>query len=84
MFGGLAFMVRGHMFVGVLQKPLMARVGPEGYEKVLKQPHVRMMDFTGKPLRGYVYVGPRAIEFERALRSWVERCLEYARSLKAK
>ena len=84
MFGGLAFMVHGNMFVGVLKKSLMARVGPEYYEAALKKPHVRPMDFTGKPLRGYVYVSPGGIKTDRSLRTWVERSLEYARSLPPK
>ena len=84
MFGGLAFMVDGHMFAGVLGKNLMARVGPRHYELALKEPYVRPMDFTGKPLRGYVYVGPRALQSEKQLRAWVERCLVHARSLRPK
>ena len=84
MFGGLAFMLHGNMFVGVLEKSLMARVGPKYYEAALKKPHVRPMDFTGKPLRGYVYVSPGGIKTDRALRTWVERCLDHARSLPPK
>ena len=84
MFGGLAFMAGGHMFAGVLGKSLMARVGPGHYDLALKEPYVRPMDFTGKPLRGYVYVGPRALQSERQLRAWVERCLGHARSLRPK
>ena len=56
MFGGLAFMYRGHMLVGILADSLMARVGPVAYAASLKQAHVREMDFTGKPMKGYVYV----------------------------
>ena len=84
MFGGLAFMARGNMFVGILGTTLMARVGPERYDAVLKKPHVRRMDFTGKPLRGYVYVDRGGIDTERKLRVWVERCLDHARSLPSK
>jgi len=54
MFGGLAFMYRGHMLVGILEDSLMARVGTTEYADVLKRPHVREMDFTGKPMKGYV------------------------------
>lgn len=84
MFGGLAFMVRGRMFVGIQGKTLMARIGPDAYEPALKKPHVRPMDFTGKPLRGYVYVDPAGIAGTRALRGWVERCLAHARTLPPK
>ncbi len=54
MFGGLAFMSHGHMFVGVLGDTLMARVGSAEYAGALAQRHVREMDFTGKPMKGYV------------------------------
>ena len=57
MFGGLAFMVSGNMCCGVVGKELMARVGPEQYEQALKEPYAREMDFTGKPMKGFVYVG---------------------------
>ena len=52
MFGGLAFMVRGHMCVGIVDRELMARIGPDASEKALTRPHVRPMDFTGRPLKG--------------------------------
>ena len=84
MFGGLAFMSRGNMFVGILGTTLMARVGPEQYDAALKRPYVRKMDFTGKPLRGYVYVDYGGIDTDRKLRAWVERCREHARSLPPK
>ena len=48
MFGGLAFMSRGYMFVGITGDILMARIGPDYYEQALSRPHVRVMDFTGK------------------------------------
>ena len=56
MFGGLAFLHRGLMFVGVSGNKLMARVGKENYQDSLGHTHVREMDFTGKPMQGYVYV----------------------------
>ena len=56
MFGGLAFMVRGHMCCGVVGDELMVRVGPAAYEAALEEKHAREMDFTGKSLRGMVYV----------------------------
>ncbi len=84
MFGGLAFMVRGHMFVGVNEGTLMARVGPADYERALKAPGARVMDFTGKPLRGYVYVDSVALKSPTALARWVEQCAEFAASLPPK
>lgn len=84
MFGGLAFLSRGHMFVGLNGDTLMARVGPEAYEESLARPHVRVMDFTGRPLRGYVYVDPPGFRTRAALARWVESCHDHARSLPSK
>jgi TfoX/Sxy family transcriptional regulator of competence genes len=57
MFGGVALLLDGKMFVGVNDGDLMVRVGPDAYERALARPHARPMDFTGRPLTGYVYVG---------------------------
>ena len=62
MFGGLAFLHRGLMFVGVSGNKLMARVGKDNYQDSLTHEHVREMDFTGKSMQGYVYVEPPGIE----------------------
>jgi TfoX/Sxy family transcriptional regulator of competence genes len=67
MFGGLAFLHRGLMFVGVSGSRLMARVGKENYEDSLAHKHVREMDFTGKPMQGYVYVEPPGIGSDEQL-----------------
>ena len=61
MFGGLAFMVNGHMCCGIVGEELMVRVGPDLYQSSLAQPHTREMDFTGKTLQGMVYVGSEGI-----------------------
>ena len=65
MFGGIAFMLRGHMLVGVLDRSLMARVGPQNHERALAKAGVREMDFTGRPMRGYVYVEGPGLEVRR-------------------
>jgi hypothetical protein len=84
MFGGLAFLVGGHMCCGVLGDDLMVRVGPDAYEKALAQPHARKMDFTGKPMKGFVYVGPAGFREEGALRAWIDRGLSFVTSLPPK
>lgn len=84
MFGGLAFMVRGHMACGIIKDELMARVGADNWEDALAEPHTRPMDFTGKPLRGMVYVGGAGIATQRGLKAWVKRCVAHADSLPAK
>lgn len=84
MFGGLAFLHRGFMFVGVSGSKLMARVGRENYLSSLDHQHVREMDFTGKPMQGYVYVEPLGIETDEQLDFWLERCKEFVSTLPAK
>jgi TfoX/Sxy family transcriptional regulator of competence genes len=84
MFGGLAFFVRGNMCVGVVKDELMVRVGPEAYEEALDRPHARAMDFTGRPMKGLVFVAEPGFESDRALRAWVERGVAFAASLPAK
>lgn len=84
MFGGLAFMANGHMFIGVLGGTLMARVGPAGYAAALAKPHVREMDFTGRPMKGYALSRPRAWPSDQALAGWVNQCLAFATTLPPK
>ncbi|MFN7982532.1 MAG: TfoX/Sxy family protein [Vicinamibacterales bacterium] len=80
MFGGICFLADGRMCCGILGDNLMARVARADYAGVLEQPHVRQMDFTGRPLSGFVYVEPEGIESTRALREWIARGLEVATS----
>jgi len=84
MFGGLAFMVNGHMCCGIVGEDLVVRVGPEGQEEALSQPHARAMDFTGRPMKGFVYVGPAGYRTTNALRKWIQRGLHFALSLPPK
>lgn len=84
MFGGLCFLARGHMFVGIVGEALMARVGPAAYEKALRRPHARVMDFTGKPMKGYVFVDPPGYEEDRDLKRWVEESLKFVGTLPEK
>jgi TfoX/Sxy family transcriptional regulator of competence genes len=84
MFGGLAFMVNGHMSCGVTNDDLMVRVGPKQYDVALKHPHAREMDFTKKPLRGFVYVASKGHESHEAMMSWVEMSLAFVGTLPPK
>ena len=84
MFGGVAFMVRGHMCCGVAREDLMVRVGPDAYGDALAQPHAREMDFTGKPMRGMVYVAPEGVDEDADLEAWIERGVAFSGSLPAK
>ena len=84
MFGGLAFMVNGNMAVGVTGSELMVRVGADNYESALAEPHVRPMDFTGKPLRGFVYVDAKGYETDAGLEKWVSRAVDFVLTLPSK
>jgi len=84
MFGGLAFLWQGHMFCGIVGEELMVRVGAERYEQAHLEPHTRAMDFTGRPMKGYVYVEPEGFEADDELKNWVNRGLEFVLSLPPK
>jgi len=84
MFGGLAFMVNGHMCCGIVGEDLVVRVGAEGHEQALSQPHARAMDFTGRPMTGFVYVGPAGYPTKAALKTWINRGLRFVLSLPPK
>lgn len=84
MFGGLAFMLGGHMCCGVSGSDLMVRVGPEAYETALAQPGASPMDFTGRPLTGFVFVDGTAVAADGPLAEWVGRGIAFAGSLEPK
>ena len=84
MFGGLCFMVSNHMCCGIVKDTLMARVGPDNYENCLAAKHAGEMDFTGKAMKGMVYVSPKGIESDTDLANWIDRCLTFVESLPAK
>jgi TfoX/Sxy family transcriptional regulator of competence genes len=83
MFGGLTFMVRGHMCCGVQGDELILRLGPDGADEALASPRARPMDFTGRPLTGFVTVSRNGLS-GRALARWVERAVAWAESLPPK
>jgi TfoX/Sxy family transcriptional regulator of competence genes len=78
MFGGIAFMVAGRMACGVIHDDLMVKVGRDGHDAALAQPHTRPMDFTGRPMRGMVYVSPAGIESDADLARWVDLAVAVA------
>ena len=84
MFGGIAFLLRGNMCCGVVGGDLMVRVGPDAYADALAEPHAREMDFTGRPMRGIVYVSPTGFESDQRLARWLARGTGFAGSLPAK
>jgi len=84
MFGGLAFMVHGNMCAGIVGETLMLRVGPDQYDQALTKPHARKMDFTGKPMTGFVYVDAAGFESDNDLRRWLKTALNYVGNLPPK
>jgi len=84
MFGGLCFMVNRNMCVGIVGDDLTVRVGPDGWTAALSQPHAREMDFTGKSMKGMVYVSPDGVSEDEDLIQWVKRGIEFADSLPSK
>jgi hypothetical protein len=82
MFGGLAFLLREKMFCGITGDALMARIGPDRYEEALAKPHVRPMDFTGRPMKGYVFIDAPGVRTEKSLASWVAKCVDFVSTLK--
>jgi TfoX/Sxy family transcriptional regulator of competence genes len=84
MFGGVAFLVHGNMFVGIVKDELMVRVGPEAHPAALKRPHVRPMDFTGKPMAGYVFVSPAGLDEDAELERWIDLGARFVATLPRK
>jgi TfoX/Sxy family transcriptional regulator of competence genes len=84
MFGGLTFLVNGNMAVGIVGDDLMVRVGADATQDALAQPHARPMDFTGRPMKGMVFVAPAGLEGSKKLAAWVDRGVRHARTLPKK
>ena len=79
MFGGIAFMVHGHMCCGVLKTDLVLRLTPEAAAHALRQPHTRPMDFTRQPMKSMIYVNAVGTDLDESLDEWVKTALSIAR-----
>jgi TfoX/Sxy family transcriptional regulator of competence genes len=77
MMGGLCFMVDDKMCVGIVKNELMARIDPEIYQEALARKGCKEMNFTGRPMKGFVFVEPAGIDLEKDLEYWIDLCLEY-------
>lgn len=77
MFGGICFMVDDKMLVGVTKERLMARVGPDAYEAALEQEGCRPMDFSGRSMKGFVYIEDEGIATKKKLHYWISLAMEY-------
>jgi len=84
MFGGLAFMLGGNMCCGLVGSDLMLRIGEAGCEAALERPHVRPMDFTGRPMRGMIFIDAAGLKTRSALEAWLAQALSHAQTLPKK
>ncbi len=84
MFGGLCFTLHGNMVCGVAGEELMLRVGPERQAQALGRPHARAMDFTGRPMKGFVTVAPAGLATARDLRRWIDLGRDFVAGLPPK
>jgi TfoX/Sxy family transcriptional regulator of competence genes len=83
MFGGLCFMVNGKMCIGVEKERLMVRLNPDLTDEVLEKEGCRPMDFTGKIMKGYVFVNIEALNTKKKLAYWINLALDYNAIAKA-
>lgn len=84
MFGGLAFLIAGNMACGIVGEDLMVRLGEDGADAALDEPHTRPMDFTGRAMKSMIYVSRAGVVDEPALETWVRRGVAFARTLPPK
>jgi TfoX/Sxy family transcriptional regulator of competence genes len=84
MFGGLAVLLNGNMFVGVWQTSLIARVGPDAYQEAISKPHAKEFDVTGRPMTGWIMVDPEGVDSDDQLKDWIEQAWKFVSKLPAK
>ena len=84
MFGGICFMNRGNMLCGIDGYRLMVRVGPDQYEHALSLKHALVMDITGKPMKGFIFVSEVGYKTDKALSKWLDLGLNFTTTLAPK
>jgi len=84
MFGGIGFLVNGNMACGVNRQDLIVRLSDDDFEKAIKQSHARIFDAMGKPMKGWLLVAPEGCASDKALQSWMEKGIAFAKSLPKK
>jgi TfoX/Sxy family transcriptional regulator of competence genes len=84
MFGGIGFLLNGHLLVGVWKDSLIVRLGPEGGDEALLEPHVKEFDITGRAMKGWVLVQPDGVEEDDQLNGWIQRAVKFVGKLPAK
>ena len=84
MFGGVVFMLRGNLCVGIWQTALIARLGPDQAAAALSQPHVGQFDITGRPMKGWVLIQADGLDLDVDLAAWISQAEEFVGTLPAK
>ncbi len=84
MFGGVGFLLNGNIACGVNKDDLVIRVDPERHNTLLKKPHAKPFDLTGKPMKGWLLVELDGVKSDKQLRAWVQEGIEFASALPPK
>jgi TfoX/Sxy family transcriptional regulator of competence genes len=84
MFGGIGFLLNGNLLVGVWKDSLIVRLGPDGGDEALLEPHVKEFDITGRAMKGWVPVEPGGVEDDDQLKGWIQRAVKFVGKLPAK
>ena len=77
MMGGLFYMVDEKMCFGIVKDQMMARIGTDAYEEALSKEHVNEMNFTGRAMKGYVFVDGPAMDMDEDLEYWIQKCVDF-------
>ncbi len=83
MMGGLTFMVNDKMCIGIIKDEMMCRIDPELQETALEKPGCRVMDFTGRPMKGYVMVNEQGMKARKEFEYWISLCLDFNKRAKS-
>jgi TfoX/Sxy family transcriptional regulator of competence genes len=84
MFGGVGFLLNGNMLVGVWKESLIVRLAKEEGDEALNEPHVKVFDITGRPMKGWLLVEPEGVEDDDQLSAWIQRSVKFVGALPAK
>jgi TfoX/Sxy family transcriptional regulator of competence genes len=77
MMGGICYLVNDKMCAGIVKNKLMARIDPDMYEEALARKGCSEMNFTGKPMKGFVFVDPEGMDTDTDLEYWIQLCLDF-------
>src|ERR1700758_252577 len=83
-FGGLCFMLHGHMLVGAWKDSMIVRLGVEQEEDALLEPHVRRLDIKRRPMKGWIVVEPDGVRDEAQVKAWIQRAVTFVKTLPKK